>query len=76
MIAVEPYPYNTFELLKERLTPVDIQNMAEWILKLPLQIETAVGDTKYLLAHAMTVKPGTERFQNFLINGTEGYIGK
>lgn len=84
-IKLEPYPYNTFELLKERLTPVDIQKMAEWILRLPLQIETAVGDTKYLLAHAMTVKPGTdcvnnvyirgtEKFQNFLINGVEGYI--
>lgn len=82
---LEPYPYNTFELLEERLTPVDIQNMAKWIQELPLQVELDVNETKYLLAHAMTVKPGTknsdntylcgsERFQDFLMNGIEGYV--
>lgn len=82
---LESYPYNTFELLKERLTPVDVQNMAKWILNLPLQIKIEVNDTKYLLAHAMTMKPsvvcadkaylrGSDGFQNFLMNGVEGYI--
>ena len=28
---LDTYPYNTFELLQERLTPVDIQNIAKWI---------------------------------------------
>lgn len=82
---LEPYPYNTFELLQERLTPVDIQNMAKWIETLPLQVELEVNGTKYLLAHAMTIKTdlkcedkvylqGSEKFQNFLINGVEGYV--
>ena len=79
------YPYNTFKLLEERLTPVDIQNMTKWIQTLPLQAELEVQSTKYLLAHAMAVKPqvqaveavylrGGEDFQNFLMNGVEGYI--
>ena len=33
---IGPYSYNTFELLKERLTDVDIQNIADLIHKLPL----------------------------------------
>lgn len=82
---LETYPYNTFELLRERLTPVDIQNMAKWIESLPLQMELEVNGLKYLLAHAMTTKPyikyedkvylrGSEKFHNFLISGVEGYI--
>lgn len=81
---LEPYSYNTFELLEERLTPVDIQNMAEWIQALPLQVELEVNGTQYLLAHAMTAKTNmkcedkvylysSEKFQNFLENGVEGY---
>ena len=82
---LEPYSYNTFELLEERLTPVDIQNIKKWIETLPLQVELEVNGTKYLLAHAMTVKPnmqcedkvylpGSEDFHNFLLNGVEGYV--
>lgn len=82
---LEPYAYNSFELLEERLTPVDIQNMAKWVGVLPLQVELEVNGSKYLLAHAMTTKPqikyedkvylrGTEMFQNFLISGVEGFI--
>ena len=79
------YPYNTFELLEERLTPVDIQNIAKWIETLPLQVELEVNGENYLLAHAMTTTPsqkcddkvylqGSKTFQRFLINGEEGYI--
>lgn len=82
---LEPYTYNTFELLEARLTPVDIQNMAKWIEKLPLQVELEVNGTQYLLAHAMSTNPnmlcedkvylqGSALFQNFLVNGEEGYI--
>lgn len=84
-VKLEPYPHNTFELLEERLTPVDIQNMAKWIEALPLQVEFEVNETKYLLAHAMTMNPDTEcsdtvylrgsdDFQTFLLKGVEGYI--
>ena len=82
---IEPYAYNTFDLLKERLTQVDIQNIAEWIGALPLQVELEVDGAKYLLAHVMTTKPnikcedkvylyGAEQFQSFLIKGVEGYM--
>ena len=44
---LEPYSYNTFEILQERLTPVDIQSIAEWTEVLPLQVELEVNGTKY-----------------------------
>lgn len=82
---LESYPYNTFNLLEERLTPVDIQNIAKWIETLPVQVELEVNGINYLLAHAMTTKPdmkceekvylqGSASFQNFLMNGVKGYI--
>lgn len=82
---IEPYTYNTFELLKERLTPVDLQNIAKWIETMPLQMEVEVNGDKYLLAHAMTVNPstqfsdkvylsGSDDFRNFLIKGIKKYI--
>lgn len=82
---IEPYTYNTFELLKERLTPVDIQNIAKWIETMPLQMEVEVNGDKYLLAHAMTMNPstqcldkvylsGSDDFRNFLIKGVKNYI--
>lgn len=82
---LDTYPYNTFELLQERLTPVDIQNIANWIENLPLQEEIEVNGEKYLLAHAMTINPsqnsddkvylqGSEFFKKFLDNGVERYV--
>lgn len=82
---LQPYSYNTFALLEKRLTPVDIQNMAKWIKTLPVQMELEVNGTKYLLAHAMATAPclkcedevylqGSEKFQDFLLSGVEGYI--
>lgn len=82
---IEPYRYNSFELLLERLTPIDVQNIATWILEMPLQLEVKVNETKYLLAHAMTVNPNEEccagvflrgegNFQRFLMNGVKEYI--
>ena len=82
---LEPYPYNSFGLFHERLTPVDVENMAKWMMELPLQKEVEVNGTKYLLAHAMTVRPGKKvdektylyggaDFQEFLECGVEGYI--
>ena len=54
---IEPYQYNSFLLLQDRLTPIDIQNIADTIMKWPLQLEIEVNDVKYLLAHAMTSEP-------------------
>lgn len=80
-----PYPYNTFELLQQRLTPVDIQNLAKQIMTWPLQVRLEFGGTNYLLAHAMTSLPdiqeksayyllGDNKYAEFLQKGIEGYV--
>lgn len=82
---LDSYPYNSFELLRERLTQVDLQNMTKWMLELPLQIALEIDGTKYLLAHAMTSSihevysdeyylRGDGDLQSFLNHGIEGYI--
>lgn len=82
---LKPYGYNTFEELSRRLTPVDLENMAKWMLNLPLQIEEMIDERSYLFAHAMTSKPneiqedeyylqGGNDFEEFLKNGIDGYI--
>lgn len=81
----EPYLYNSFELMSQRLTPVDMQNIAKYILSWPLQIELDIEGTKYLLAHAQTSLPteakpqeyylmGTADSDTFLATGIEGYV--
>ena len=44
-------------MMKDRLTQVDLLNLADLIMGLPLQIEINIGSKKYLLAHAMTFDP-------------------
>ena len=55
--GLHPYRYNSFELMKDRLVEVDMLNLADLIMKLPLQIETEIGSVKYLFAHARTFDP-------------------
>ena len=55
--SLRPYRYNSFDLMKERLTEVDMLNLADLIMRLPLQVEIEVNSVKYLLAHAMTFDP-------------------
>ena len=80
-----PYSYNSFQLLQKRLTSVDLQNLAYTILSWPLQKTMEVKGEKYLLAHAMTSKPGvikaedyyligTSLNDSYLNNGIDGYI--
>lgn len=52
-----PYPYNSFDLMAQRLTSVDMLHLAELILQWPLQAELEVEGEKYLLAHAQTFLP-------------------
>ena len=80
------YWYNSFELMKDRLTPVDMLNLADLIMGLPLQIEIEIGSAKYLLAHAMTFDPahgvqkealyleGLEEMQEYWEHGVKGYV--
>lgn len=82
---IPPYPYNTSRIFTRRLTPVDIQNLADVIASWPLQITVEVDHKKYLLAHAMTSAPGIEKpltyylmgselDQSYLKNGIDDYI--
>lgn len=65
-----PYSYNSFQLLLERLTPVDLQNLANTILSWPVQKVVEVKGEKYLLAHAMTSAPGVIKLENYYLMGT------
>ena len=81
----QPYCYNSFELMKKRLTPVDMLNIADLILGLPLQVEKEINGKSYLFAHAMTSYPsvkekaayylmGNYDYDSFLFDGIDGYI--
>ncbi len=39
---LKDYPYNSFSLMKERLTEVDMLNLSDWLLSFPLQHEAMV----------------------------------
>ena len=79
------YAYNSFDLLKQRMTEVDMLNLAEMIQKLPLQKEFEVEGKTFLCAHAMTSNPlvcqpndyymmGNYGMDAFFLGGIDGYI--
>lgn len=84
--SVQPYRYNSFDLMKDRLTEADMLNLADQIMDLPLQIEIDIGSEKYLLAHAMTFAPlygeqeetmyleGIAEMQKYWQYGIKGYV--
>lgn len=83
--GVRSYSYNSFELMKLRLTEADMLYLADLIDALPLQKEIYVDGESYLLAHAMTSYPSIEEakdyylmgnweLDSFLLDGIEGYI--
>ena len=84
--GLHPYRYNSFELMKDRLVEVDMLNLADLIMKLPLQIETEIGSVKYLFAHARTFDPkqgeqeakayleGLGAMQEYYDCGVDGYV--
>lgn len=71
-----PYPYNSFELIRSRLTPVDMQEMAHWILTMPAQIALSVNGINYLFTHDMETVLQNQSLeeQSFLKNGVDGYV--
>lgn len=80
------YRYNSFDLMSKRLTEADMLNIADQIMKLPLQVKMEIDDVKYLFAHAMTHNPeagvmeadayleGTDSEQKYLVKGVDGYV--
>ena len=75
--TIERYPYNSFEILSKRLPPVDMLQMADWILSMPVQREITINGEKYLLAHAMTALPDVKMPEECFLLGEEmdtGYL--
>jgi serine/threonine protein phosphatase 1 len=68
---LEPYGYNSFELLKSRLTEVDMMQLAAFIRTFPRQVEIEISGKKYLMAHAMTSDPGEDRPLSYFIMGED-----
>ncbi len=79
------YIYNSFEIMRQRITEIDIINIADMIYSLPLQKEITVDGRKYLFAHAMTSYPsipqskdyylmGNYELDEFFLEGIDGYI--
>lgn len=82
---MQPYSYNTFDLMRDRLTDVDIQNISDLIHNLPLQKEIEIEGKKCLFAHAMTSHPNVIKkrshylmggclIDEFYKDGVDGYI--
>lgn len=82
---MQPYPYNSFTLLQERLTGVDLLTLAETIRGWPLQTSITLEGTAYLLAHAQTASPSEQKEDDYYLlgeaddrvwmeRGIEGYI--
>lgn len=65
-----PYGYNSFELLRQRITEVDMRNIADLIKGLPLQKELELEGKKYLFAHAMTSHPDVREEDRYYMRGT------
>jgi predicted phosphodiesterase len=79
------YGYNSFDLIKQRMTEVDMLNLADIIHGLPLQRCLSIDGKEYLFAHAMTSYPslmepndyymmGNWELDSFFLEGIEGYI--
>lgn len=80
-----PYFYNSFDLIEQRMTEADMQNLADLIHELPLQKEIDIDGKKFLLAHAMTSYPsikesdnyymmGNWELETFFLSGIDGYV--
>lgn len=79
------YSYNSFDLLRKRMTEVDMMNLADMIQKLPFQKDISIEGKNYLFAHAMTSYPlswqpnnyymmGNWDLDAFFLEGIDGYI--
>ncbi|MBD5506989.1 MAG: hypothetical protein HDR05_02750 [Lachnospiraceae bacterium] len=63
------YTYNSFDLIKQRMTEADMLNLADLIHNLPLQKEIDIDGKRFLLAHAMTSYPFLKESKNFYMMG-------
>lgn len=66
---LHPYYYNSFDLLSERLTLVDMRELAYFILACPTQLELSLNGQKYLMAHAATSIPDNPKKEEYYLMG-------
>ena len=66
---IQPYGYNSFDLMKERLTEVDMKNLSSFIKRFQAQIQITLDGVTYLFAHAMTSLPEDKRSLTYYTNG-------
>lgn len=82
---LDQYSYNSFHLLCQRMTEVDMMDLAELIMNQPLQAELELDGKKYLFSHARTSHPlkqqlpdyylmGDWDLEQFFVDGIDGYI--
>ena len=84
--SLRSYRYNSFDLMSKRLTEADMLNIADQIMKLPLQVEMEIDNINYLFAHAMTFDPsmgeredkayleGLGNMKEYWDKGVDGYV--
>lgn len=65
----QPYTYNSFKLLQQRLTSADLLQLADFISGLSLQAKLEWEQKKYLFAHAMTFPPGNWKKRGYYLMG-------
>lgn len=68
---MEDYYYNSFSLLKSRLTDVDMLNLAKQIKTWPLQVNMSIDGKEFLFGHAMTSSPNERWFDQYYLMGSD-----
>jgi len=71
-----PYPYNSFDLLQKRLTPMDMVELANWILSKPDRVELTLTGVHYLLAHniAALCSDNANEIRKYQEQGLNGFV--
>ena len=73
--SLRSYRYNSFDLMNKRLTEADMLNIADQIMKLPLQAEMEIDGVKYIyLSNENDIASFCIRKMN-TINGNEYLVG-
>lgn len=68
-----PYAYESFDMLQQKLTPVDLLQLADFIDGFPFQEKLELEHKKYLFAHAMTFPPGSWKRRAYYLMGGMDY---
>ncbi len=65
------YYYNSFDLLRQRMSKKELLDLADEIVNWPLQEEAVVDGTRFLFAHAMTSQPAERKEDDYYLMGDQ-----